>query len=298
MGRPGWRWLLAVWLCASAAEAAESPPEVVSLLPTADLPAGLTTAGAPEHYIGKKLFDYMDGGAEVFLAYGFEDLGVAEYRRGELGLRVAVYKMGSPAEAYGIYAFSASGTKAALPGPNSLAPNMLSFFKGRFYVRVLAHKTGPGAAEAMLALGKRVFGGLSGPTEVPAILARLPEGDLGGTLRYLTHPQTARTIWFDGEGDLLLSPGAVAVTASYPGGEADLQLTLAEYPDAQGALTACQALTAKLGLTSGTGEGECAASGKTPDDVFAALGTDGKLLRWASGAPDAAAALAWMKKIR
>jgi hypothetical protein len=298
MFRSAWSWSLAVLLIAGLARAGQQPPEVVALLPTGELPGGLSVAGAPEHFVGKKLFDYMNGGAELFLAFGFEDLGVAEYQRGELGLRVAIYKMGGPAEAYGIYAFSARGPKAALVGPSSLAPNMLSFCKGRFYVRVLAHQASAGSAEAMTGLAKLIFDQLPGQPEVPASVARLPEGALDGTLRYLSHPQTARTVWFDGEGDLLLSPGARAVVASYAGGDEDLVLTLAEYPDAQAALAACRALTTKLGLQATAATDGCAASGKTPDDVFAALAVEGPMLRWACGAPDVATAQTWMKKIR
>lgn len=258
-------------------------PEVVKLLPTGTVTAGIFSDGEPEHYVGKKLFDYMNGGAELYLAYGFEDLGVAEYKQADVKLRVALYKMGSAPEAYGIYTHAARGRRVDLPGPNRLEPNMLSFYKGRYYVRVLPIKAGPDAELAMIALGRHIWNHLPGKPEVPSAVASLPRGFVAGTLRYLTHPETARTTWFNGEGKPLLPDGATAVTAIYGGDADDIQLTRAEYPDEKAAVIACRKLAELLELDPKGDDTKCEATGKTPDDVFAALATDEKILRWASG---------------
>lgn len=275
---------LSLCILASPAAAGEpEAPEIVRLLPTGTVTAGIFSDGQPEHYVGKKLFDYMNGGAELYLAYGFEDLGVAEYKQADLQLRVALYKMGSAPEAYGIYTHAARGRRVDLPGPNRLEPNMLSFYKGRFYVRVLPIKAGPDADRAMIALGRHIWKALPGKPEVPAAVASLPKGFVAGTLRYLTHPETARTIWFNGEGKPLLPDGASAVTAIYGGDEDDIQLTRAEYPDQKAAVLACRKLAERLKLTPTSDDEKCAATGKTPDEVFASLATQGNVLRWASG---------------
>lgn len=276
----------------------EKMPEVVKLLPRGDLGGGIKSLGAPEHYIGRKLFDYMDGGAELYLAYGFEDLGVCEYSAGKNTLRAALYKMGSPREAYGIYSQSARGKSAGLPGPSSKSAKMISFFRDRFYVRVLVVKGSDNPHDAMAVLAKKVWNGLPGEPMVPSMMKLLPKGALQGTSRFLTHPDVTQNVWFEGEGKILLSKDAAAVTATYSGGDDDVQLTLAQYPKSADAVSACKSLGEKLGLDVKLSPASCEAIGKTPDDVYAAISTKSAVLRWASGAADANGAKTWLAKIK
>jgi hypothetical protein len=44
--------------------------------------------------------------------------------------------------------------------------------------------------------------------------------------------------------------------------------------------------------------GECTATGKIPDDVFAALATKDGVLRWVTGASDQKSASAWLARIK
>ncbi len=286
----------AVLSCSSAAFS-KNLPDVVKFLPKGDLGDGIKSMGVPEHYVGRKLFDYMDGGAELYLAYGFEDLGVCEYSAGKNTLRAALYKMGSPREAYGIYSQSARGKSAGLPGPSSQSSKMISFFRGRYYVRVLVVKGSDDPHDAMGLLAKKVWEALPGQALVPSMMKQLPKGAIKGTSRFLTHPDVTQNIWMDGEGKVLMTKGATAVTASYPGGDDDIQLTIAQYPTSADAVAACKALGDKLDLDARESSGKCEAVGKTPDDVFAAISTKGAVLRWASGAADAEGAKAWLAKI-
>jgi len=285
---------LTITAVSPAGQARAAEPEVLGYLPR----EGVEPACAAEHFAGTRLFDYMNGGAEVYLGYGFVDLGVRDYRQGEAKATVAVYRMRDPAGAYGIWAANARGEPKDVGVPANLARGMLSFHKGRFYVRVVAKSDPAGAQPLLLDLGKKTAVRLPGTSETPPVMRALPDGAVSGTLRFLTDPRTARTVWFDGEGDLLLTKGTRAATAFYPGDDADIQLTRIDYPDTAAAEKACKALAKKLSLEVATGEGACRAAGKTPDDVHAALRAEGKTLRWATGVPDPAAAKAWLAKIK
>ena len=54
-------------------------------------------------YSKESLFGYMNGGAELYLEYGFERLQVSELKSGEHDLKAEIYRMESPAMAFGIY---------------------------------------------------------------------------------------------------------------------------------------------------------------------------------------------------
>jgi hypothetical protein len=256
------------------------------------------SAGKIEVFKGKKLFDYMNGGAELYLAYGFVEIAVWNYSTAGNKATVGIYEMGGPAEAYGIFSHTSKGDPVDVGVPAVLARGMLSFHKGKFYVRVVAKSDPVKAKDLLIALGKQVAGSIPGKSQVPKEVALLPEGAVKGSLRYLVNPETARTIWFDGEGELILTKQAKAVTAFYPGGDSDVQATRIAYPDKKTAMNACKALGKKLSLKTAEAGGECTATGKIPDDVFAALATKDGVLRWVTGASDQKSASAWLARIK
>jgi hypothetical protein len=278
--------------------AAEPPAGSLAFLP-GDLPAeGIQATRPAEKYEGKKLFDYMDGGAERYLAYGFTEIGVRGYQKGEAKATLEIYVMGGPAEAFGIYAGQSRGEHPAVGAVATQSTNLLSLFKDRYYVRVVAMSEPAKAKELLLALAKKAAAALPGQSAPPAELGKLPAGALDGSQRYFGDPETARTQWFDGEGDVLLAGGKVkAVSAAYTVSGADLQATRAVFPDAAAAAKACLALAQKIGLKAAPG-GKCVAEGKLSDDTFSALQADDQILRWVAGAADAKAAAEWLKKIQ
>ncbi|HOX44368.1 MAG TPA: hypothetical protein PK668_12265 [Myxococcota bacterium] len=288
---------LAALLCLSAPAAPAAgaePPQVIALLPGADAALGIVPGEPAEHFVGRRLFDYMDGGAELYLGFGFDELGVRRYRLGDASARVAIYRMGGPAEAFGICAFGGRGTAQDVGGPASLTNGMLSFFRGRFYVRVVAETPATQATAALLALGRATYARLPGDSLPPAELAHLPEGALPGSQRYLVHPDTARTLWLEGEADVLFEGGGQAVLALYPGADGDLQLTRAAYPSPTAAGAAAQALGQKLGLKPADG----GLAGVGPDETHQLVRVEGAVLRWVGGARDATEAAAWLAKLR
>ncbi len=286
-----WRLFLAAPLLGAAG----GGPDSTAFLP-AEMPAeGITATGQAERFLGKGLFDYMDGGAERYLAYGFTEIAVRGYQKGASRATVEIYQMGGPDEAFGMYAFNSKGEHPEVGAPATLTHGTLAFHKDRYFVRVVAMSEPAAARELLIALAKKTAAALPGKPGMPDALSRLPEGFLEGSRRYLPNAECARTTWFDGEGDTLLTGGAAAVLATYAVGDAEIVLTRTQYPSAPAALSACQALTKKLALSAGK---DCAVAGKLPDDTFGALALEGNVLRWAAGAPDAETAKSWAAKIR
>jgi hypothetical protein len=260
--------------------------------------AGVAPTGKPELFVGKGLFDYMDGGAERYLAYGFTEIAVRGYAKGAVKANVEIYSMGSPEDAFGIYAFNTKGEHPDVGTPATLSHGTLGFHKDRYFVRVVA-MSDPGAAKDVLVwLGKQTASRLPGQAVTPALLSQLPPGAVEGSARFLPNAETARTVWFDGEGDVLITAGAKAVTALFAAGGAELQATRTTYPGDASARTACEALARKLSLSPAVQGEKCTAAGKLPDDTFGALRSAGSVLRWTSGAPDLATAQAWLDKIQ
>ncbi len=61
-----------------------------------------------DSFSGKALWGYMDGGADLYMEYGCQQLYVREYTSQGENLKLELYVMGDPAAAFGIYKLSIS----------------------------------------------------------------------------------------------------------------------------------------------------------------------------------------------
>lgn len=101
-----------------------------------------------ESYAGNALFGYIDGGAELYLEYGFKKLGRQEVLYSNEKFVVEIYQMAGPNEAYGV--FSVQRFKC-IP-VDSLSPNtclskyQLQAVAGDCYLNII-NETGTPAAQ-------------------------------------------------------------------------------------------------------------------------------------------------------
>jgi hypothetical protein len=85
--------------------------DIESLLPAPFELPGMQRAGEAEIYEGEDLFDLINGGAEVYLEYGFRQVVSQNYTgiNAKTNLRVEIYEMTDPSAAFGILSFSSLG---------------------------------------------------------------------------------------------------------------------------------------------------------------------------------------------
>jgi hypothetical protein len=83
-------------------------------LPGSGAVPGWTPSGKTETFTPDTLFDLMDGQAEAFFVYGFEKAATSTYAGpGNRSLRVEIYRLATPADAYGLFTVSTGGEPAA-----------------------------------------------------------------------------------------------------------------------------------------------------------------------------------------
>lgn len=120
-------------------------------------------------YEGEALFDYMDGGAELYHEYGFRRLWVGDYRSDSRELRAEVFEMEDPSGAFGLLTYEGGGKEVAIGDGGSLDDGTLCFRKGRYFCRV----SGVGA---VVSVAEAIAKGLEGEGAVPEVIRYLPEG--------------------------------------------------------------------------------------------------------------------------
>ncbi len=145
---------------------------------------GWNLEGHPQSITRETIFDYMDGGGELYLAYKFQQLLVYKYLDGTGNeLLVEIYKMQNPDEAFGLLSLDWSGEpvilnpevqpsteKPVCPSHTALyGEGLLRARIDNLYLRVLALNENPEVKETILRLGKSLAASASAVT-FPEIL--------------------------------------------------------------------------------------------------------------------------------
>jgi hypothetical protein len=199
---------------------------------------------------GAELYGHINGGAEVFLEMGFEDLVVQPYNseRGQLDLEL--YRMTDPTAAVGIYLMKC-GTEQPDPGleaRHTVNPYQLQMVHNDTYVIVNAVELEGDAAGTLADFARALSGGLPA-AEAADPFGELPtEGRISGSERVVRGPFTLEPLVTLGDGDILRLGGSVtAVAAEYQhDGEARYTRIVVPYPDEAAATNALRNLTANL----------------------------------------------------
>jgi hypothetical protein len=59
-------------------------------------------------YTPDDLWNYIDGAADAYLALGFLDLNITEYKKGKKAIKAEIYRFGDDAMAFGMYSLERS----------------------------------------------------------------------------------------------------------------------------------------------------------------------------------------------
>jgi len=216
MGRNGnrvkRRMLFLMWL------AAAWPAWAQGILPPDGFAPSWKTSGPPRTFIQKDLFNHIDGGAELFLEFGFAKLLVQTYTDGKKELDLELYEMTEPAAALGIFLMNA-GRETAWPeihARNSSEDAQIAAVKGRFFLKINNYEPGANRRPIMVALAKAVLAGI-GDAPAGDMFVRLPAaGRIPGSERLIRGPVALQPYYTFGEGDILGLNGVIfGVLADY-----------------------------------------------------------------------------------
>ena len=145
---------------------------------------------APTRYSPANLYDYINGAAELFIRYGFEELHSLEYSRGqgadESALTVDIYRHSSANHGYGIYSRDRirAQTLADIGAAAAYQPGALNFLKGRYYVKLSSYQLGDADAELLAGTARTIAAALDGTAALPAEASCFPTSTPPPTVEY------------------------------------------------------------------------------------------------------------------
>src|SRR3990172_8008461 len=171
--------LLCLWIPGSEAKGFKFPEAT-----------GWKQSGEIQTFVPKTLFEYINGAADLYMSYDFEELKVAEYvNEKKASVIVDVYRHATPTYAFGIY------SQERLPNTNFLnigiqgyvETNLLNFLMGTYYVKINSFNTGTDDREVLLTFAKKVADHLGEKGSFPSLLATFPrEGKVKNSEKFIS----------------------------------------------------------------------------------------------------------------
>lgn len=211
---------------------------------------------APGWSLGEKLvfekgnlYDFIDGGADLYLEFGFERILVQRYGKGDAELTLEAYEMTDADAALGIYLMKcgAETPVADIPARNTGEAAQLTILKGRYFLHVNSFGAGADLLPDMVRLARRALESI--PDERPRRnLDLLPaKGLVPGSERTIRGPIALQSIYTLGEADILLLGGRlIGVAGDYRAESGPWTLIIVPYPDEAAASSALANLRARL----------------------------------------------------
>ncbi|MCX6326628.1 MAG: hypothetical protein NT144_08300 [Bacteroidia bacterium] len=142
-------------------------PELAGFKKTTDYPV----------FVPDNLWDFIDGAADTYLAYGFIDLHVAEYKKGKNVIKLEIYRHSDKTLAFGIYSTerSPSFRFMNIGAQGYIADGAINFFKENYYVKIRTYSISEKVLQSAESLALKVASMLRGDSEMPAMLSQFPE---------------------------------------------------------------------------------------------------------------------------
>ena len=147
----------------------------VAANPTCALVPGWTPQGEARSYVADNLFEYMDGNAEGYLLYGFQNMHGVTCTKGGVTLIIDVSDFGDTDSAYGMFTANRDlrqpSAKVGMGG--QILARKAIFSKGQFFVEIAAEPEGDHTA-TLQAWTTGIEKLQPGSTEVPGALSWFP----------------------------------------------------------------------------------------------------------------------------
>jgi hypothetical protein len=194
---------------------------------------GWKTDGPDKVFTRRTIFDYMDGGGEIYLAYDFKRLRAREYAKADAPRIVAeVYQMASSRDAYGIFTHDMDGQPVSVGQMALYSAGLLRFWKDRFFVRLQAEDETPEVKNALMTLGNRIASGIPQEGRTPPLLMALPPQDLIQSSIHYFHTSVSLNVHYflDVSNLLNLNSKTEAILAHYQQGSGKPYLLIVRYP--------------------------------------------------------------------
>ena len=150
---------------------------------------GWKVAAEDQIYNCENLYDYLDGGAELYLSYGFKKVISRNYSTsGQPNIVVDLFDMGTSQNAFGIFSHSRETLDKTFGQGSQYTEGLLLFWKDRYYISILSTSETIESKRAIFNLARKIEVAVAKEGPLPEILTLLPQQSLvRESIRYFHH---------------------------------------------------------------------------------------------------------------
>lgn len=161
--------------------------DLAVLLP--DFVDGWKVASKDRTYNHKNLHDYIDGGAELYLSYGFKKALSRNYAKpGQPDIVADLFDMESSRNAFGVFSHNRETVDKTFGQGSQYADGLLLFWKDHYFVSILASPVTAESKNAVFNLARVIDANIAQEGPLPEILTLLPPQSLvEESIRYFHH---------------------------------------------------------------------------------------------------------------
>lgn len=184
-------------------------------------------------YTPETLYDYIDGGAELYLSYNMKEVASRIISQGDNEIRIEVFDMQEAKNAFGVFTHTRTKDQRQYGQGSQEFVGALIFWKGRYFVAITANDNNREISDAMHQLGQQIEARITEEGETPAILNLLPTENLDedGFLYFHHYIWLNAYHYISNENILNISDKCDAVLAKYGKKEKRTYLLIIRYPD-------------------------------------------------------------------
>lgn len=151
-----------------------APVDIKTLFPQLN---GWTQKGNIDVYTPDNLYEYIDGAADVFLAYDFQELAAATFESNPKGsFTVDIYRHGSPKNGFGIYSQEkpAKGPFIPIGAQGYYEKGVLNFLVDCCYVKINGFDLGDKDETILKEAARQIAQKIQGDNRFPRVLECFP----------------------------------------------------------------------------------------------------------------------------
>ncbi|MEW6584281.1 MAG: DUF6599 family protein, partial [Nitrospirota bacterium] len=225
----GVAWIFIISVGAGMAEFYESIPGEIQ---------GWKAQGKDETYSSETLFALINGGAELYLSYGFREAWVRRYMGPEnREISLEIYDMGRSEDAFGVFSSERQDEDIRIGQGSEYGGGLLRFWKDRYFVSLTTTGEESRVRDVMIRLAEETAKAISREGPQPRLVSLLPEQGLQKeSIRFFhTAAILDRQYFLSNRNILHLGKDTDCVLAKYAEGDRTAQVLMVEYAGADAA---------------------------------------------------------------
>ena len=135
-----------------------------------------------------ELYDYINGGAELYLQYGFQKLTKRIYSvNQEQEIKAEIFQLNAPKNAFGIFSYSMDTVNTDVGQGGQYIGGSLIFWQDNYFVSIFARQENELIKEKILELGRSISDAIDSTGALPWVFHILPQDDINPTSTFYFH---------------------------------------------------------------------------------------------------------------